>query len=657
MKRTWRRTATALLLLWAASALPLKGAAAAGAPAHPYLYFSAQDLPALRARLKKEPFAGRWERLLAHADRCLQRRAPGPNRATGSSRNSLGVAGTTAFAYVVTGQRQYGLRAKTELLALLQSEKWHTGYSWNKGADLSTAELSVTAALVYDWCYDLMAPAERRAVRDGVLEKSTRVYLRSVEEYNDWWSENSVTNWCGVCHGGCGLAALALYHESPEAARAAKLAWQHAQNFLRSVILEDGAGHEGVMYWRYGVTFGNYLAAAAARCLGGDGGLSDTYAGKLAGYWDIYMQGPDMRYANFNDMGEETFAGLYSQNSRQQEGGPNSVLCALFEARAPGGDPFLLWGADNGGCAFYWEGVSPFYFLWRRSAPPAGERPPLQDAVLFRGAGHAVFQSQALWFVYNGGWTSNRSHANRDLGTFVLVAGGERFASDPGYGAEGTEDHSTVLVGGRGQPENVRGTYRRFGSGRGFAYLASDLSDCYPGAGLKRFVRQALMVRGAYVVLIDDLEAEASTGFEWRMQSALPAGAQPARRLATVQGSNVDLHVVAAAPADALISAQQTSIRIKDRSRRMHTVRIAPASAREQALMVAVLYPVVSGGAPPRVALDGRGILTVTGGAATDTIVLAKTDFGVGVVNVNGEDVSRLPPPQVRTLRAFRGAG
>jgi hypothetical protein len=636
--------------------LPLWAQVAAGAPSHPYLYFSKSDIPALRARMESEPFAGRWERFLAHADRCLKRPVPSPGQARGSSRNSLGVAGTTAFAYVITRERQYGLRAKAELVALLESERWHNPVHWNKGADLKTAELSAAAALVWDWCYDSMTPDERRAIREGILEKSTRVYLSSVEEHHDWWVDSPVNNWCGVCHGGCGLAALALYHESPEAERAANLAWQHVQKFLRTVILQDGGGHEGIMYWRYGVGFGNYLATAAARCdeMGGDGGLFQTYTNKLAGYWDIYMQGPDMRYANFNDMNEDTFAGLYGEDHRRWQGGPNSDLCALFESRVPGGDPFLLWGADNGGSAFYWAGISPFYFLWRRGAPPAGQKPPLQDAVLFRGAGHAIFQSPGLWFVYNGGWTRKGGHQNKDLGTYVLVAGGERFVSDPGYGAGRTQDHSTVLVNGQGQPRGVRGRYHRFGTGDGFAYLASDLSDCYPETGLKRFVRHALMVRGEYIVLIDDLAAEGSPRFEWQMHSAQPSRAEPGGRLVTVRGSKVDLHVVVASPEDARVSAEQTSIKMKRDSQDMHTTRIVPGSPREQDLIVTVLYPVNSGGPAPRVALDGRGILTVQSGSDTDTIALGKADFGAVVTSVNGKSTARLPSPQARTLRPFR---
>ncbi|GAG48018.1 unnamed protein product, partial [marine sediment metagenome] len=43
---------------------------------HPYLYFSAEDLPALRERIRRPPFAERWERLLANAEKHLTRKPP-----------------------------------------------------------------------------------------------------------------------------------------------------------------------------------------------------------------------------------------------------------------------------------------------------------------------------------------------------------------------------------------------------------------------------------------------------------------------------------------------------------------------------------------------------------------------------------------------------
>jgi len=648
-----------LALLACVLAGPAALAASESVRQHPYLYFTAKDVPALRERIRREPFASRWKVFMANADRYLSVPPPVPQRAMSASRNSLGVAGTTAFAYVMTGDRRYGMRAKIELLSLVQATKWNTGYSWNRGADLSTAELGVTFALVWDWCYDLFSRPEREAVREAVVRMAITPYLQSVEQYHDWWVDNPVTNWCGVVHGGCGLAGLALYDESPEARRAADHAWDGLQKFLRSVILKDGAGHEGVMYWLYGVKFGNYYMTAASHVRGDDAGLFATYSQKLAGYWDVYMQGPDERYANFNDMGEHTFAGLYSRNHRATEGGPNGPVCALFEALTPGGDDLLLWAADNGGATFYWAGASPFWFLWRRDAPPAGPRPTLQDVVLFRGAGHAIFSSPTLWFVLNGGWVSDKSHSNLDLGTFVLVANGERFVNDPGYGITATADHSTILVNGRGQRRGVSAVTKRFGRGERFAWFASDLSSCYPDTDLTRWVRHAVMVDGSYIVLLDDLAAATPAEFEWHLVTRRQCQADQASATALLKGTDTDLYVIAAAPQGAVVQASTVAMH-GTRYRRnatMQKVTVRPPAATLQTAILSVLYPVASGSPPPAVTAGPGGILKVLDGDRQDTILFEQTGSGWTLRSVNGESAAGVPDGSERALVPFRTGG
>ena len=67
--RDVHRAAIAVLLLPAVFCAMFQAVEAAVEPAHPYLFFSAQDLPALRARMEREPFATRWRGFLAHAER------------------------------------------------------------------------------------------------------------------------------------------------------------------------------------------------------------------------------------------------------------------------------------------------------------------------------------------------------------------------------------------------------------------------------------------------------------------------------------------------------------------------------------------------------------------------------------------------------------
>ncbi len=615
---------------------------------HPYLYLSADELPALKEKFEQPPFAERWERLTARADRFLETPVVSHDRVRRRALQPTAVVSTCGLAWLFTGQEGYAERAVREAMGYAAAHQWHTVHSWNKGAELPTAHACFNTALAYDWCYDHLSPAQRRRLEEAILEKGLKLYLRSVEEHRDWWVENKVSNWCGVMNGGCGVAGLALYGVYPEARYAFDHAWPRAQEFLDELILADGAGHEGVMYWRYGLRYSSLLITAARRLLGDDRGLYERITGRLPGYWDVYMHGPDQLYANFNALPEGTFEGLYAEDP--SGGGPSGALNALLESKVPGGDALLLWAADHGS-----GGASPFWFLWRRPAPPAGPKPELQDAVLFRGAGHSVWQSPDLWFAYNGGWVSDSSHNNRDLGTFVLVAGGERFVNDLGKGAGATSDHSTVTINRSGQFEGARARYRCYGSGDGFHYLASDMTDCYL-VELGRFLRHAVMVEGEYLVLLDDLATPEPAEFTWRMHSKLPATAGNDGRSVRVTGEETDLHLLCASPTAAEVKVREQEIRTNHGPVPVHTTTIRPPLAAE-ATIVAVLYPTSSGGGVPEATFSNEGRLLIESAEREDEIRFSRSEDGWELQSVNGNDAEQIGTGAERTLRPFRASG
>jgi hypothetical protein len=663
---------------------------------HPYLFLDQKDVPLLRQRIAKEPFRQRWALLKANADHIVT--ATTPANPAGAALDSdgkandfflarwhLGNAGTCAFAYVVSGQREYAARAIREALHVAgqSADFWAGPKDWNKGAALETAANAMTCALVYDWCHDVLSPPERETLKQALLVKGIEPYLLSVDadrsgggnpvspDQQDWWVTNPVSNWAGVVHGGMGTAALALYFDDGRARRAVEAAKQYLPGFLDHVFGPDGGAHEGIMYALYGQEWALYFIMAAGKLWGFDQALLRRLTEKLAGYWDIYLQGPDGRYANFNNMEElvlhDLWSAYYARNDlnaglRQElEGmrdsapsGPNSVMSALFESLVPGGDPLLLWAADNGGSRYKWRGTTPFYFLWRREDAPSllfQESPPLQKAVLFRETGHAILRSPDLWLAYNGGWISDCSHSNCDLGSFVLVAGQERLVHDPGYGDGETGQHSTVLVGGRGQRRGGRGEFLRFGSGRRFHYLASDLSKVYEDPSLQRFVRHMVMVDGSYLVILDDLQADSPADFEWRLQTRHTVTVNADR--AVVQGQQWDLQVhnaLAGQTMETVVWRRQH----KEESLTCLSIRVGAASAMA---FLTVLFPIrkEQGAAMPEVRCQTPGVVEVTRGELiSDRIVFEKRKDHWTLTSVNDEDAEDIPNGKARTLKAFR---
>ena len=627
---------------------------------HPYLFFSKEDLPEIRQRLTKEPFLTRWNIFVDNADEVVNTETYNGSRA----RTYLENAGKTSFAYIITGEEKYADRAIAEAMAIADGfipkengEKvWYNPSfrNWNKGADLSTAEVTYALAMVYDWCYDAMSPDERTKIKDAIVEKGLKHYLHSIErDGQDFWVGNPVSNWAGVLSGGMGLGALAIYNESEEAFKAVEYAQKYVPEFLDHVFLQDGGGHEGTMYTRYGELFSLYFYLANQRLFGLDLEFLEQFNQKLSGYWDVYLYAPDQRYANFNNMGEHSFQGLWGENHGVM-GGPSSDINALMENLA-GGDPLLLWAADNGAPRFYWEGASPWFFLWRREEPApvaVNEKPKLQDAVLFRGAGHAIFQSDKLWLAYNGGWISNKSHNNRDIGSFVLVVDEERMVNDPGYGDGHAMNHSTIFFNGKDQIGGRAGEYLHFGSGENFHYLATDLTNVYEQSDLNRFIRHMLMVDGEYIVMLDEVKVKNGAEMEWRLQTRSEARAF-GNGHAVINGEDHQMYVLHAAD-----DAETEIIPWEGKNGKLNAISKKPAENKEEHLLVTVLFPVdkpvPEQNKIPVVAFhDGK--LTVTDGNKNDdTIVFRKASGRWELESVNEEKNLSVPDGSERTIEPFR---
>lgn len=614
---------------------------ASEAPLHPYLYFSAEDIPALRARMEDPALAVRRTRLISRANSLLN---AAPNT---SPRQFQGDSALLAFAYVVTGDERYGARAIGGALATAALPTWGIGFSWNRGADLETAERCVGMALVYDWCHDLLTASEKATLIEATVRMGIEPYLSSIDPRlsPNWWVYAVVNNWRGVSHGGSTVAALAFFHESEKAREAAEAGYYHIPLTLRQLHLIDSGGHEGVTYNNYGIEYALLAATAYQRFYGGlESLLLELADDRLGAYWDMHMHAPDLHFANIGRMNFTWAAGLFSQDGRT-EGGPSSLRAALFDSVVPGGDRLLRWAADNGGQRFYWNAASPFYFLWRRAAPSlwSQPRPDLQEAVLFRGAGHAVWRSEDLYLAFSGGATHNRG----DAGAFVLLSRGERLIHlEPSLNFLESAYQSTLLVNGMGQSRGdnplLSARFLRFGSAEGFHYLASDIRPVYPvGTTLTRAVRHLVMVRGRYLVILDDIAAGESVPIEARFQSSLQWRLQNGGAL--IQGQQNDLH---------LVSTGFDPFQFGTGSGGALNYVSLRRTARSGTLLT-VLFP-VSKGAPAPTVEEEDGVVTISVGTQTDTLSFEHGLDGWFLAAVNGVEAHSLTNVTDRNITPYR---
>ena len=128
------------------------------------MLFRQEDIPSIKARLEKEPYAGGWKTFLAKCDTLLK---PGPqreaveksiqgikdNKTVGLYNRESWIDATysLAFAWQLTGGKQYADQAVAWLLAAAEE------YRQNHGI----FQLGYQTACAYDWLYAAI-PTERR---------------------------------------------------------------------------------------------------------------------------------------------------------------------------------------------------------------------------------------------------------------------------------------------------------------------------------------------------------------------------------------------------------------------------------------------------------------------------------------------------------------
>lgn len=384
-------------------------------PEHPRLIATQTDWQSLPYNAARDPDLRSFiDGILREARKSLD--APTPlrqmegRRLLGVSRETLRRILLTAFAYRYTGEPAFLDRARIDLLAVARFE------DWNPSHFLDVAEMATGVALGYDWLYHDLTPDERQELRNALV---TKALLHAQQGHPSFRSHN---NWNQVCIGGLVLAALAIGDEEPELTETVlTTARTHTDRGL-AAYQPHGIYPEGPSYWEYGTTYTVLLIAALRSVTSDDWNLPNA-PGLLASLpWIVHMTGPTGTFYNFADSG--TRAGLspaqffLSRELRQ----PSLLHFQRREARR-----FAVRGGSERFAplvAFWWpqpeHPITPLPRHWSGSGlqPVAAWRTDWEDP-------HSLYVA-----IKGGGARAN--HAHMDGGSFVLEAGGVRWAEDLG---------------------------------------------------------------------------------------------------------------------------------------------------------------------------------------------------------------------------------
>ncbi|MBR1576106.1 MAG: heparinase II/III family protein [Bacteroidales bacterium] len=503
-------------------------------PAHPRILLLKGEEKALKKQINADPY---WKDiqtdLIQEADRIVDlpvnQRIKIGKRLLSVSRENLRRIFDLCYAYRMTGQKKYALRAEQEMLAAAAFS------DWNPSHFLDVGEMTMALAIGYDWLYDKLPPASREAIRTAIIEKGLKASL----DEKDAWFLRAEHNWNQVCNGGMLYGALAVYDTDKEFARNIINRSISTIRLAMGQYAPDGAYPEGVGYWSYGTSFNMMFIAALEKAYGTDFGLLDFPGFLQTGMYSQELITPSLHTFNYSDNGAHAGfnptvfwfysktqdpALLYLQKRLYEQDSAKAYVTNRLLAAA------LIFGAGSG--ASLADPAEPSERMWtgRGPSPVAVMRSSWSDP-------------EAAFLGFKLG-SPAENHAHMDVGSFIFEADGIRWALD--LGSQGyehvesrgvdlwnrapgsqrwdvfryrTTSHNTLCFNDKPMSVTARAELDDAGVKDGVMYAMSDLSAMYADQ-IPSVKRAVSLVDGKYAVIQDLLRCGSHfTKVRWNIAS------------------------------------------------------------------------------------------------------------------------------------------
>ncbi|MCX5769543.1 MAG: heparinase II/III family protein [Candidatus Hydrogenedentes bacterium] len=564
---------------------------------HPRLMLLDRDIPALKQSIQEIPALGQYyASIRASAEQLLNSPVldyPRDNRnhLLEPARQAVDRIYRLGLVYRLEQDERFARRGIEELLNAARLPDWDPSHF------LDTAEFTHAAAIGYDWFYPVLTPDQRALVRDAICKNGLneslyfyRLNMPVTPRYQDWnWADFNF-NWNPVCNGGIVTGALAVAGEAPQMAGEVLARAMASLPIAMREFAPDGGWLEGPGYWDYATSYNVYFLAALETAIGPQ--LTQRYL-QMPGFdktgeFRLHMVGPLGLAFNFADSRDTVNnAPQMFWLARKFDRPEYAGHAAKFDSAAP----------------------SVFDLLWFAPVQrtPAEAQLPL-DAC-FRHVETAFLRSSwddpnAVYVGFKGG-DNSANHGHLDLGSFVLDAGGCRWALDLGrdnyalplyfewgkaaYYRLKTEGHNTLVLDGENQRVDAVAPIVAFQSRPNRAFAVADLSKAYRKH--HNGVLRGIALLGRQNVLIqDEFDLSKPASAVWQIHTE--ADIELDGRKATLRRQGKTLTAFIVEPEGAVFEATQANPPPPDAQQpgtRKLIIRVAvPASASRLAVTFAL---------------------------------------------------------------------
>jgi len=423
-----------------------------------------------------------------------------------------------AMLYQINGERRFADRAIDELMAVCTFSDWHPSHY------LDVGQMTYGVGLGYDWLYHELTAAQRTTIADAI-------YNYAVATSPGQWYKTLTSNWNMWCHGGVAVGACAIYEEYPtECGEFLRDAVTDIQKSLE-VFAPMGAYPEGPGYSQIGTLFSVIFFEALSSVLGTDFGLSDIEGFSEAGKYLLGMTG-NCNTFNFGDGSDAILDNAALHWFAKRYNMPElSVYQRSVQTLTSDKHFELLWYDPELVKDVKLEDRQLDYLMYSDEN---------QSVASFRSE---VGDPNQIYAAIKAGYNST-SHADMDIGTFVMEAMGESwffdFGSDnyglPGYGTftnnmyaetigrwkyyrKRTEGHNTILINPSelgGQKSTARSQITGYVSGFDGGYATVDMLDAYENYGATSAKRGLVLFDNRSRVLVrDELTCSSASELYW----------------------------------------------------------------------------------------------------------------------------------------------